>query len=71
MCRNVSWFYPKYWPTLVRWADEVVNTSEFPAEQLCTDDFTGKLANNTNLGVRVCVCVACTPLAFAHDSQSS
>ena len=48
---NVSWFYPKYWPMLTRWADELVRTSEYPAEQLCTDDFTGRLANNTNLGV--------------------
>lgn len=36
---------------LTRWADELVATSEFPANQLCTDDFTGPLANNTNLGV--------------------
>jgi hypothetical protein len=49
---DTSWFYPKYWPMLTTWADELVRTTEFPANQICTDDFTGKLANNTNLGCK-------------------
>jgi len=40
----------KYMPMLRTWADELVRTTLFPAHQLCTDDFTGPLANNTNLG---------------------
>ena len=49
---NTSWFYPEYFPMLQRWADELVRTTEFPADQICTDDFTGRLANNTNLGAK-------------------
>lgn len=40
----------KYMPMLRSWTDELVRTTLFPAHQLCTDDFTGPLANNTNLG---------------------
>jgi hypothetical protein len=47
-----SWFYPKYWPLLQTWADELVRTAEFPAQQICTDDFEGPLPNNTNLGAK-------------------
>ena len=46
-----EWIGP-YLPLLRRWADELVRTAEFPADQLCTDDFTGKLTNNTNLGAK-------------------
>jgi hypothetical protein len=49
---DMSWFYPKYWPMLTRWADELVLALPFPANQLCTDDFTGPLVNNTNLGAK-------------------
>ena len=41
-----------YLPMLRSWTDELVRTSEFPANQLCTDDFTGRLPNNTNLGAK-------------------
>jgi hypothetical protein len=54
---DTSWFYPKYWPMLTSWADELVRTTEFPANQICTDDFTGKLANNTNLGCKGIIAV--------------
>jgi len=55
--QDASWFYPKYWPMLTSWADELVRTAEFPADQLCTDDFTGRLANNTNLGLKGIVAI--------------
>ena len=38
---ETSWLYPKYFPMLRTWADELVRTTEFPADQICTDDFTG------------------------------
>jgi hypothetical protein len=48
---DTSWL-SKYMPMLQSWADELVRTTEFPADQICTDDFTGRLANNTNLGAK-------------------
>lgn len=49
---DVSWFYPKFWPMLTSWADELMRALPYPAYQICTDDFTGGLANNTNLGAK-------------------
>merc|ERR1711957_214028 len=49
---DASFFYPKYWPLLSRWADYLTTLLPFPANQLCTDDFTEPLANNTNLAVK-------------------
>jgi len=46
-----SWLKP-YYPMLKSWAEYLQNTLPFPALQLCTDDFTGKLANNTNLAAK-------------------
>jgi hypothetical protein len=42
----------QYWPMLMNWANELILSLPYPANQLCTDDFTGKLANNTNLGAK-------------------
>jgi len=50
--RDVSALFPKYWPLLSSWADYLNASLPFPANQLCTDDFTGKLANNTNLAAK-------------------
>ena len=40
-------------PMLTTWADYLIASLPFPANQLCTDDFTGRLANNTNLAAKV------------------
>jgi hypothetical protein len=32
----------KYMPMLRSWTDELQRTAEYPADQLCTDDFTGR-----------------------------
>lgn len=45
-------FIAPYFAMLASWADELVRTTEYPANQICTDDFTGPLANNTNLGAK-------------------
>eukprot|EP00965_Chrysotila_dentata_P038963 1294663-Pleurochrysis_carterae.AAC.1 len=34
-------FYPHYWSLLTGWADELIVRLPYPANQLCTDDFTG------------------------------
>ena len=49
---NDASFVAPYFDMLAGWADEIARTTEFPANQICTDDFTGKLANNTNLGAK-------------------
>jgi len=54
---SIEWFYPKYWPMLTSWADQLIHTLPYPAYQLCTDDFTGHLANNTNLGAKGIVAI--------------
>lgn len=69
---NTSWFYPRYFPMLQRWADELVRTTEYPADQICTDDFTGRLANNTNLGAKGIVALEAfaTLCSLAHADES-
>lgn len=55
------WLEP-YLPMLQAWTNELVRTTLFPANQICTDDFTGRLANNTNLGQKGIIAIA----AFAE-----
>ncbi|EPE08170.1 glutaminase [Ophiostoma piceae UAMH 11346] len=45
-------YLEQHWPLLDQWAQFLVNDSLIPDSQLSTDDFAGRLANQTNLALK-------------------
>lgn len=45
-------FAKPYWDTIKKWKNYLVKYGPDPGNQLCTDDFAGRLSHNTNLSIK-------------------
>jgi len=50
-------YVKKYWGLLTKWAVFLMDKGFDPEKQLCTDDFAGRLAHNTNLSIKAILAI--------------
>ena len=66
-------FVSQYWDIFKTWADYLLDKGYDPENQLCTDDFAGHLAHNTNLSLKAIMALGgCAQMADAlHDADAA
>lgn len=63
-------FVKKYWKTIETWGEYLLEKGYDPENQLCTDDFAGHLAHNTNLSLKAIMALGgCSQMASAVGEE--
>ncbi len=55
---NSTEFVDRWWPQLTKWTAYLEQFGLDPGDQLCTDDFMGHLAHNSNLSIKAILALA-------------
>ena len=65
-------FVSQYWDIFQTWADYLLDKGYDPENQLCTDDFAGHLAHNTNLSLKAIMALGgCAQMATAIGDDNA
>lgn len=65
-------FIARYWHIFKTWADYLLDKGYDPENQLCTDDFAGHLAHNTNLSLKAIMALGgCAQMATVVGDETA